>query len=210
MKFPQTIDGAKAYTGVPEYWGVSGDAQLELLKNEGLVKTNYILEVGCGSLNAAIPIINFMSLGHYVGIESEAWLVKTMIPLCDAGRFPRFIINQHYDLKEWKSANYFDYVISHSVFSHAPEWQVIQCLHNIRPYLKSGCKLYFSLRLGEDSHDVEWKDHPGNTFYSLNTITTYANMLGYSATLRPDLKDFFIKNVPPDIHDWIEFKYIKI
>lgn len=209
MDFPHTTEGAKAYTGVPEYWGISGKAQLDFLKNEGLRQDHYILEVGCGSLNAAVPIIEYMHMGHYTGIEPEKWLVEKTIHLCDGGKFPNFIFNKHFDLEKLGNANKFDYVISHSVFSHAPEWQIIQCLYNIKPFLGDRCKLYFSLRLAEqDSDDIEWKDHPGNTFFTEKTIVNIANKLGYSATLRLDIKDFFIQKVPPDIHDWIQFSKI--
>lgn len=196
-----TSEEAKAYTGIREYWGLSGETQLELLRNESLRPDNCVLEIGCGSLNAAIPIINYLDKGNYAGIEPKSSLIEVVKSSISADKEPVFLYNKHFDLTE--QCKLFDYVIGHSVFSHAPQWQFIQCLHNIVPFLKKNCKLYFSLHLGEDSKDVRWKDS-GNTFYSVDFIRDVASKLRYNFLVRMDLKEFFMSKCPRDYHDWVQ------
>ena len=46
----------------------SGELQLELLKLEGCMPQSSVLEVGCGCLNAGVPIMRYLHRRHYVGI----------------------------------------------------------------------------------------------------------------------------------------------
>lgn len=197
------IDEAKAYTGNPKYWGLSGEAQLELLKAEGLLPSHNLLEVGCGSLNAGIPLVDYLDADKYVGIEPNEWLVDAAWDLVEKEKYPLVISTPHFDVTT--TGRLFDYVIGHSVFSHAPEWQLIQCLHNLISVLHTESKLYFSLHLAPtSSDDVFWKDN-GNTFYELDIIKHYAEKLGYDTQERSDMKLFFMQSVPCDNHDWIQF-----
>jgi SAM-dependent methyltransferase len=189
-----TIDEAKAYTGDPKYWGISGETQLALLKNEGLKSNHSVLEVGCGSLNAGIPLINYLDEGKYTGLEPKKELVEVVKNLIDIKKNPVFFFNRHYEVDEQ-----YDYVIGHSVFSHAPQWQFLQFLHNVK-----GEKMYLSLHLVEDNPiDVFWLDK-GNTYYEIEWIEYYAKRFGYEAEEREDLKEYFMERIPPDYHDWIQ------
>lgn len=197
-----TLEEAKSFTGNPSYWGVSGEAQLQLLKDEGLKPEHHLLEVGCGSLNAGIPLIEYLDVNRYAGIEPKWELIEATKHLVNENKNPIFVSNQHFDVS--KIDRCYDYIIGHSVFSHAPEWQLIQCLHNLLSVIKSSTKIYFSLHFGSSSGDVFWKDK-GNTFYELDQIEFYAYRLGYDVLERRDIKETFMRKVPVDYHDWVQF-----
>src|SRR5689334_14158690 len=62
-----------------EYVGTrptGGIVQLKLLQQEGLQPHHYVLEIGCGALTSAIPIMSYVEHGHYVGIDPNPWLMQ--------------------------------------------------------------------------------------------------------------------------------------
>src|SRR4029079_8448066 len=67
-----------------EYVGTrssGGIAQLELLLLEGLQEKDDVLEVGCGALMSAIPIMSFLEIGHYAGIDPNMWLMEASLQI---------------------------------------------------------------------------------------------------------------------------------
>jgi len=67
---------ALEYVGTTE---ASGQLQLDLLKFEGCVPESFVLDIGCGTLNAGLHIIRWLELGHFAGIEPNKWLVDTAL-----------------------------------------------------------------------------------------------------------------------------------
>src|SRR5437868_3523477 len=62
---------AKRYVGTRT---ISGQIQFEILKRQGCMPDSKVLEIGCGCLNAGIPIIKYLERGNYVGIDPNEWL----------------------------------------------------------------------------------------------------------------------------------------
>jgi len=121
----------RAFVGPPELYDAVGRAQFELLRRLGLERGHHVLDVGCGSLRAGRFLIPWLEADHYCGLEPEAWLVAAGIehelgreelearrPLFDHGR----------DFAFGCFARSFDFVLAHSVFSHAPVAQIRRCL----------------------------------------------------------------------------------
>ena len=162
---------------------VNGRMQLELLLREGLQKDNYVLDLGCGALVAGIPIMSFLDQEHYVGIDPNKWLIdvslhikKNMdITLC---KRPLFLYNGDFDARSTNIT--FDYIISHSIISHAAYWQLDLFLLMCSKVLKKGGKVIFSLRLTEpnefgnegaleETNSNKWV-YPDNSFFHKETI----------------------------------------
>lgn len=226
------VHDAKSYVtgGLPQVWGISGGLQLELLKRNGCVPTSKVLEIGCGCLNAGVPIMRFLEPDNYVGIEPNKWLVDAILQEDDVAalvkdRRARFIYTDAFDAS---SANtLFDYVISHSVLSHTARAQLELFMRNVRAVVKPTARVVASIRMTDrkgnlhrDSNDTEWqypvskvervarrlvglKVPPGVTYFSFETVTKIAQEHRFDVTWEREYREFFTKTSPAESHDWI-------
>jgi cyclopropane fatty-acyl-phospholipid synthase-like methyltransferase len=202
----------------------SGRLQFELLKQEGCQPSSRVLEVGCGCLHAGTHLMQFLDRGGYVGIDPNAWLINnaikqpTLRPLVEEKQ-PQFLFGTDFDASSLKRE--FDYVLSHSVLSHAAHWQLEQYLHNTSKVLAPGGCIVASIRLAEgnafgskgspnreDSMDKEWV-YPGVSYFKLATVLTTAERLGLQARHVPEHTAFYTKTRPKEFHDWIVFSHKK-
>jgi SAM-dependent methyltransferase len=86
-------------------WSAEGAWIFDFLRREGLAPSHYVLEVGCGSLAAAIHLLPFMEQSHYWGFEknAELFVAGMQIEIPRAGVDPRrghFVVNDAVDLSE--------------------------------------------------------------------------------------------------------------
>src|SRR6187397_2666344 len=55
--------------GPPELWEMKRRFQIDFLRKFGLKPEHYLLDIGCGVLRGGIPIIDYLEVGHYYGVE---------------------------------------------------------------------------------------------------------------------------------------------
>lgn len=208
---------ARRYVGTDE---LSGQLQLELLKREGCAPSSKVLEIGCGCLNAGIPIIKYLEKGNYVGIDPNEWLRKAVMTqryvsqLIDSKQ-PRFLNRNDFDASEIDFK--FDYVFSHSVLSHCAHWQLNSFLLKTAKVLDQKGRILSSIRLAEgnnygntgskdkkDSGYQEWQ-YPGVSYFTLSTIVDVAKKQGLVAIYKPEYTAFYTASRPNEFHDWIVF-----
>jgi cyclopropane fatty-acyl-phospholipid synthase-like methyltransferase len=162
--------------------------QLELLLKEGLLENNYVLEIGCGALVASIPVISFLQTGHYVGIDPNKWLIDASLQVEENQRVatekqPLFLYNDSFDARTTNMR--FDYILAHSIMSHAPLWQLQLFLQRCSEVLQDNGKVVFSLCLTEpnefgnkgaknESTTDQWQ-YPAFTFFHKETIVAEAS-----------------------------------
>src|SRR6476646_9038124 len=118
FRLGRALADAQTYVRTDE---VSGQLQFELLKREGCEPTSKVLEVGCGCLNAGIPLMRYLRPGHYVGIDPNDWLREAAMERRQIRRLvenqrPTFLSRSDFDASELGQT--FDYVLSHSILSH--------------------------------------------------------------------------------------------
>src|SRR6266851_267141 len=68
---PRGLGEAEGYVANDK---TGGQLQLELLTREGCVTVSKVLEIGCGTLHAAIPMIQFLQMYNYIGVDPNKWL----------------------------------------------------------------------------------------------------------------------------------------
>lgn len=206
---------AQAYVGTTE---ASGHFQFDLLRLEGCSPDSKVLEVGCGCLHAAVPLVRYLNPGNYVGIEPNRWLIESVpdgVKHLMQERGARFLAVSNFDASE--SGETFDFILSHSVLSHCSFSQADQFLNACSMVLAPNGKLIASLRLSEgnawgseghperrDSMDVEWQ-YPGVSWFTLETIVRKADKYGLLSMLRPEYTRRLVTIRPSECHDWIFF-----
>lgn len=199
---------------------VSGRLQFEILMQEGCLPTSRVLEVGCGCLHAGAHLMRYLEPDGFAGIEPNEWLVRKAlkspaIAMLVEQKHPRFLHRLDFDASSLGIR--FNFVLSHSVLSHAAHWQLEQFLVNTAKVLAEGGKICASLRLaegnafgsqgspdGRDSMDEQWQ-YPGVSWFTRNTVESTADRIGLRATYRPDYTEFYTRTRPNEYHDWFVF-----
>jgi histo-blood group ABO system transferase len=193
----------------------NGRDQLVLLLKEGLKKTDYVLEIGCGALVAGIPIMSFLEKGHYFGIEPNKWLIDASLSIEQNRQIadlvcPQFLHNYEFDASKLNIE--FDYIISHSIISHAAYWQLPLFLKNCAKVLKPGGKVIFSLRLTEpnkygnkgaptETKDIFWQ-YPGNSYFDKKTVIREASVYFSKIEQKELYTEIITASDKSAFHDW--------
>ena len=182
--------------------------------------TSRVLEVGCGALSAGAHVIEYLDRDRYVGIEPNQWLIdaalrQRRVRNAVSEKRPVFLNRTDFDARE--AGGTFDYVLSHSVLSHAAHWQLDQFLENVGRVLAPSGRIVASLILAEgnaygsvgtpdrrDSMHSEWQ-YPGISWFSLPTVVAAAARHGLSATHKPEYTARYVSRRPREFHDWIVF-----
>ncbi len=208
---------AQYYIGNPaEHYYLVGLLQLELLRMNGAHTDSHILEIGCGCLAAGRPIMQFLNSDRYVGIEPNEWLLEAVSEgLPDTKRLiqekhPIFLNNTQFDASSTKRK--FDFVIAHSILSHAAAWQLPEFLSAVRNSLAPQGVVLASLRFFDDNNKLmgdsnhqEWQ-YPGVSFFAWETVQQLAEEQGYVAEWREDYREFFTRYLPSNYHDWVRLR----
>ena len=84
-------------------WTEEGAWVSDFLRRQGLAPSQYVLEVGCGSLGAATHLLPYMDQSHYWGFEknAELFVAGVQIELPRAGvkaERGHFLVNDDFDL----------------------------------------------------------------------------------------------------------------
>jgi SAM-dependent methyltransferase len=235
MRDRMLIRAAKKYVtgGVLPQWELSGPLQLELLKRNGCTPESNVLEIGCGSLSAGRHIMEFVNPGCYVGIEPNKWLIDAIsrdpaIARLIRDRRPTFLHNELFDASDANTL--FDYVISHSVLSHASRAQFELFLTNVARVVHPHAKVIASLRMSDkrgrpkrDANQEKWqyplspnqrrirrllhlRIPPGNSFFAFPTVEALAERHGFDVSWEKEYREYLVRHSPVEHHDWVVFK----
>ncbi len=171
----------RAYIGEASRYDLMSAAVFQLLTAHGLRERHYLLDVGCGSLRLGRLAIPYLLPGRFFGIEPERWLVEEGIRL-EIGRDliaikqPNFSYNADFDLACF--GRKFDFILAHSIFSHAAPAQVRKCLSGASGVLAPGGLLLASFLCGrKDYAGDEWV-YPAIIPYRRSTIASWAEEAG--------------------------------
>ncbi|MEC3979003.1 class I SAM-dependent methyltransferase [Amycolatopsis sp. H20-H5] len=171
----------RAWVGPPEYYDRIGALQFCALATLGLREHHALLDVGCGSLRGGRLSVMYLRPGNYYGIEPAAWALEDgkQAHLGDgllAGKQPTFSNDDNYTLTTF--GRQFDYVMVHSVFTHAPAVQISRCLAQAREVLHAGSVLVGTFLEGEADHVGDDWVYPWVTEYTKDTITRLVREAG--------------------------------
>jgi SAM-dependent methyltransferase len=111
-----------AYVGPPGQYDAMGATQFRLLTTLGLREHHRVLDFGCGSLRVGRLLLPYLQPARYYGIEPNVWLVEDAISH-EIGqgqiRLKQPILRSNADFSSDGFGVTFDFILAHSVFSHA-------------------------------------------------------------------------------------------
>ncbi|MFT7686040.1 MAG: hypothetical protein ACI9FB_001385 [Candidatus Azotimanducaceae bacterium] len=102
-------------------WDEIDSMQFHFMKDQGLLPSSALLEVGCGCFRAGRFFIDHLEFGNYVGVYKELVLIEAskkqelsdeLLP----NKSPEFIVTDNFDFGQMKFVP--DIAIAQSLFSH--------------------------------------------------------------------------------------------
>ena len=200
---------------------VIGQLQFELLKREGCRPYSKVLEIGCGCLHLAVPLLQYLEESNYVGVDPNEWLRNSAMRDESVAQLMQdkratFLTRDDFDASSLGIA--FDLVFAHSVMSHFAHWQLEVFLRNTSKVLAPRGKIIASMALAEgnaygnpgtpdkmDSMDDKWV-YPGSSFFTLATAEKTAAKLGLTVTNVQEYTAFVTETQHDHCHDWLVFQ----
>ena len=194
-----------------------GLAQLAILIYYGCKPNHKVLEIGCGTLNAGYPIMQYLDKGNYFAIEPNKWLIDDSLKIGEVIKTAKekeahFAYNDQFDASNFDTR--FDYVISHSILSHAAYWQWPLFFKNVDKCLKKGSKIFASLYFtegnkygaknynGTELNFDSWV-YPGISYFRKETIKNLAEKRGYSFNVDLICPMIITSVHPSAVHSWV-------
>jgi len=149
--------------------------QWNALRRYGLQPEHQFLDIGTGIGRLAMKLVPYLEDDHYCGVDPVAGFV-------DLSRaYLREVVNTHktyhiatnHDFGFAQFNRQFDFAMSHSVFTHMTLEQIEQCFEKLKPVMKPGGQLIFTIILGEDREEsfvyeglpMTWSTHRDMSFY---------------------------------------------
>jgi ABC-type polysaccharide/polyol phosphate transport system ATPase subunit len=150
-------------------WSEEGAWVFDFLRRQGLRPDHYLLDVGCGSLSAAILLLPYMLQSHYWGFEKnvELFVAGSQIELPRAGvrvELGHFIVNDDFDFSDAPSI---DLAIASSLFRRLTLNAVARCIGGVVKKLAPDGRFYATWLDNPDPLDFDPVVHPdGSTSFS--------------------------------------------
>lgn len=172
----------KDYVGPADRWDKQAAHQFTLLVKQGLRGRHRLCDVGCGSLRAGRLFIPYLDRDCYFGIEPEGWLLTEGLDLhvgaqLMANRRPHFLVGRDFPLQDFGVE--FDYVLAQSIFTHASQDQIRDCLRNAAECLAPDGQILANWAKGKDFTGEGWQ-YPHSVFYT----TDFMRAAGKAAGLK--------------------------
>ncbi|MEO8260263.1 MAG: ATP-binding cassette domain-containing protein [Acidobacteriota bacterium] len=137
-------------------WAETGRWQFDLLRREGLGPGHYVLDVGCGSLAAAVYLLPFLDEHRYWGLDASGALVDAgiRVELPRAGVAAErgdFLINDTFELDA--APHPFDFAVASSLFIDLPFNGVMRCIASVVRKLTPAGRFYATWFENPDAAD---------------------------------------------------------
>ena len=168
----------RAFVGPPEKYDLVAANQFNLLTSLGLREYHYLLDIGCGSLRGGRLFIPYLLANHYYGIEPEKWLLEEGIAKNLGNEIikmksPHFSNDKNFTLSIFGKP--FDFLLAQSIFSHASQNQIRQCLAEAK-HVMTATSIFAATFVKGDTNNIsdEWLYPPCGTYtleFMLSLIT---------------------------------------
>jgi len=150
-----------ALVGPPDLWAMKRRFQFEFLTSRGLQPKHRLLDIGCGALRGGIPLIEYLEIGHYTGIEARAEVLEeARRELAESGlEHKRPLLIQATDPAEIELHAPVDLAWAFMVLIHMTDELVDGYLRLVSGSLTEGGELYANVLLGGRT-EGRWQGFP--------------------------------------------------
>lgn len=159
----------KSAVSWPHLYDETGIHTFEVLKDLGLKPESTLLDVGCGSLCSGRHFLAYLTPGNYYAIEPNTWLIDAACEEELGEDWPGFSEMHLYTFDDFmlsRTGCVFDFVLAHSIFTHATQAQVKTIMREARRVMHPGSVFAATYYWGSvDSDEPVWM-YPAGVSYS--------------------------------------------
>lgn len=161
LRLTSAAERRNGLVGPSHLWKMKRDFQIRFLKSVGMTSEHYVLDFGCGVLRGGLPIIEYLTEGHYYGIESrKAALDEGIKALREAGlgtKVPTLLAID--DLRSAAVDRSFDFIWAFSVLIHMEDGILDEYLDFVSRCLAHDGRMYANVNIGNEK-DGKWQEFP--------------------------------------------------
>lgn len=158
---------------------IAANQFIALIKN-GLREHHFVLDVGCGSLRVGRLLINYLLPERYFGIEPNKEVIRAAIKKeigLELEMLKAFAICHDADFNLNYYPVIYDYILAHSIFSHATKAQLEKCIAKAKKVLHPDGKFLATYIEGPDNEAESWT-YPAGVTFSYETINHICRING--------------------------------
>lgn len=194
---PQFEAELEALVGPPGKWCETRDFQIRLLSALGLEPDMVLVDLGCGSLRAGLPLIGYLDAGNYIGIDIDSDCVAAAVQLIHhfdlAAKKPLLLRSGTFGVAELDRARFVDRIWCYQTLIHFPEEAIRRFTDAVAHLLNDDGRAWVSVRIVEQ--DVPFKEHGKWRNFPVNSATLdfylgAAEAAGLSCDILGTLGDF--------------------
>lgn len=176
------LERVPGLVGRPEAWMLKQQFQTSFLINHGLQPQHSLLDYGCGVLRGGIPLIRYLDVGNYVGLDVRAEALRAAQKAVRHERLTKKkpTLVRADDTDALSLGRCFDYVWSFSVFFHLTDEHVDACLRFVARHLAANGTLFANVALGEQQPGA-WREFPV-IWRTLENYTRRAHAVGLNVS----------------------------
>jgi SAM-dependent methyltransferase len=178
----------KAYVGPPRQYDFMGATQFSLLVALGLRSRHRVLDFGCGSLRAGRLLLAYLDPERYFAVEPNRWLIDEAIEK-EIGNDLIRIKRPSFDYNDRFRADCFevefDFILAHSIFSHAGPETIERALPSFRHALRPDGIVAATFKEGDEEAAAGPWVYPGSVPYRPATIAQFAERAGLASIRIP-------------------------
>jgi SAM-dependent methyltransferase len=147
--------------GPAGFWVMKRRFQFKFLLSRGLQPEHRVLDMGCGTLRGGIPLIDYLDVGNYVGVEARANVLEEgRRELAEARlEHKRPLLIVEVDPAQVRLDVPVAYIWAFSVLIHMPDEVLDACLGMAARVMTEDGQFYANVQLG-DQPDSAWHSFP--------------------------------------------------
>lgn len=197
IRDPEAEGAYAILVGPKDKWRETRDTQIGILEKLGLTPDQTLLDAGCGSLRAGLPLIGYLDTGHYFGVDIDPDCIAAAQELVDrfnlTHKEPHISLSQEFGLEAFGGRVQMDVIWCYQVFIHLSPAHTERALSAIAHLLKSSGSAYVTIRPSQGSGCLtqrgSWRDFPVISGPA-ETYTELARTHGLGVEILGTLADF--------------------